>query len=159
MYLLRCKAHTGKKCTLTGNFSVPGTKSVSVIYSVIYGLWRTQHGITGISGKLNACGLKGKEAPTEKSLKSYSFREWIFLDLGASFTALLVIAKALFGSQSCQQGARRDIITLSNRLQTATLCACQHTRLPGQHHHPKGGAGALALRLEAARKCTSLELP
>ena len=39
--------------------------------------WRMQNGIMGMSDKLNACGLKGKEAPTKKSLKSYSFREWI----------------------------------------------------------------------------------
>ena len=40
---------------------------------------------------------EGKEAPTEKSLKLHPFRECIFLDLCASFAAILVTAEALFG--------------------------------------------------------------
>ena len=46
---------------------------------------------------------EGKEAPTEKQLKSYPFKECIFLDLCASFAAILQWFQIKSSKASCFQ--------------------------------------------------------
>ena len=94
---------------------------------------------------------EGKEAPAEKSLKSYPFRECIFLDLCASFAAILITAEALFWVTELPAGCCFWEDYLEQPAPNSNPVH-QQALLPWQHHHPRGGAGAPALRLEASSK-------